>query len=99
MHPTRAGLPPALAFRTPADIGEFIYFLASGHVETITGKQGKSSLPRTIAETRDFLREAKATLSAWPDAFRSEVASRLADGSDRAPSAPARLGRWYQRLM
>ena len=99
MHPTRAGLPPALAFRTPHDIGEFIYFLASEYVETVTGKQGKSSLPRTIAETRDFLCKAVEMLCAWPDAFRSEVSSRLSDGANRAPSAPARLGRWYQRLM
>ncbi|MDO5758352.1 MAG: TniQ family protein [Rhodobacterales bacterium] len=99
MHPSRSCLAPALAFRTPSDIGEFIYFLASGGVESITDKQGKTPLPRTLWETRSFLKDASQLLCDWPAAFHEEVTRRLRDGGDRASSAPAQLGRWYQRLM
>lgn len=99
MHPARSRLAPALAFRTPPDIGAFIFVLASGGVETISGKQGKTPLPRRIDETCRFLEDASRLLCDWPDAFRGEVARRLREGDARASSAPARLGRWYQRLM
>lgn len=99
LHPARTTLPRALAFRTPSDIGEFIFFLASGGIETVTGKQGKSPLPRTVAEARGFLAGASRLLCSWPTAFQEEVARRLGDGDAGSTSAPARLGRWYQRVM
>ncbi|WP_135502913.1 TniQ family protein [Roseovarius aestuariivivens] len=99
MHPARSRLAPAMAFRTPSDIGEFIFFLASGGVETVTGKQGKTPLPRSLEETRGFLLEASRLICDWPYAFRDEVVRRLRKGDTRASSAPAQLGRWYQRLM
>ena len=99
MHPARAALPPSLAFRSPTDIAAFIFFLASGGTDAVTGKQGKTPLPRTLEEARSFLAEASLLLCAWPTAFRDDVAHRLRDGDPSASSAPARLGRWYQRLM
>lgn len=99
MHPDRAHLSPALAFRTPPDIGEFVYFLASGGVKTVTEKQGKTPLPRTVDEALAFLDNGSRLLCNWPTAFREEVARRLSEGDQGASSAPARLGRWYQRLM
>lgn len=99
LHPARTNLSRALAFRTPSDIGEFIFLLASGGVETVTGKQGKSPLPRTVAEARGFLAGASRLLCSWPTAFQEEVARRLGEGDAGSTSAPARLGRWYQRLM
>ncbi|EAQ03014.1 hypothetical protein OB2597_12758 [Pseudooceanicola batsensis HTCC2597] len=90
---------PALAFRTPSDIGEFIFFLASGGMDAVTGKQGKAPLPRTLKEARCFLADTFRLLCDWPTAFRDDVARRLQEGEPSASSAPARLGRWYQRLM
>jgi hypothetical protein len=99
MHPARAALPPSLAFRAPSDIADFIFFLASAGIDAVTGKQGKMPLPRTLEETHSFLGEASQLLCAWPTAFRGDVARRLREGDPSASSAPARLGRWYQRLM
>ena len=99
MHPTRSRLSPALAFRTPSDIGEFIFFLASGGMDAVTGKKGKAPLPRTVEEARGFLADTFRLLCDWPTAFRDDVARRLREGEPSASSAPARLGRWYQRLM
>ena len=99
MHPARAALPPSLAFRAPSDIADFIFFLASAGIDTVTGKQGKTPLPRTLEETHSFLGEASQLLCVWPTAFRDDVARRLREGDRSASSAPARLGRWYQRLM
>lgn len=98
-HPTRSLLPPKLKSETPPDIGDFLFFLASEHLDTKTGKHGKSGLPGTIKESRAFLESALADLCDWPNAFRVEVASRLASDENASSSAPARLGRWYQRLM
>ncbi|WP_422040660.1 TniQ family protein [Roseibium sp.] len=98
-HPTRSLLPPKLKSETPPDIGDFLFFIASEHLDTKTGKHGKSGLPRTIKESRAFLESALAVLCDWPNAFRVEVARRLASDVNASSSAPARLGRWYQRLM
>lgn len=97
MQPARSALPPALAFRTPIDIGEFVYFLAGGEVETETGKHGKTPLPKTLEETAGFLAPAFAVLCDWPTGFEHTVSVRLS-ASD-APTAPMRLGKWYQRMM
>ncbi len=99
MHPARSCLPPSMAFRTPSDIGEFIYFLASGQVETATGKQGKTPFPRDVDETLSFLVGATDLLCQWPKRFRDEVSQRLQVADPTLSSAPARLGRWYQRLI
>ncbi|WP_415714450.1 TniQ family protein [Roseibium sp.] len=98
-HPTRSLLPPKLKSETPPNIGEFLFFLASARSDTKTGKHGKAGLPRTVAESRAFLRGAMAVLCDWPNAFRIEVSRRLANDENASSSAPARLGRWYQRLM
>jgi len=96
MHPSRSMLPPALAFRTPEDIGEFVYFLASAEVETETGKQGKTPLPKNLAEATLFLEPVFSTFCDWPTKFECAVSARLSNSG--APTAPMRLGKWYQRL-
>lgn len=98
-HPMRSLLPPKLRSGTPPDIGEFLFFLASEHLDTKTGKHGKSAFPKTVAESRAFLESTLAVLCDWPNAFRVEVSRRLANDATASSSAPARLGRWYQRLM
>jgi len=99
MHPSRSCLPPSLAFRTPRDIGEFLFFLAASGVPTKTGKQGKTVTPTTVKEAQIFLAEATNLLTEWPSAFQEEVSNRLRRGDQSASTAPERLGRWYQRLM
>lgn len=99
MHPSRASLPPALAFRTPGDIGDFIFFLAASGAATRSGKHGKTTIPKTIEEARRFLATATALICDWPAAFRKDASARLQRGDRCASTAPERLGRWYQRLM
>ena len=99
MHPSRACLPPALAFQTPSDIGEFLFFLAASGLMARTGKQGKTSLPKTVEEARCFLSAATGLLCDWPNAFRQDVSDRLQRSDSGLSTAPERLGRWYQRLM
>ncbi|WP_281992814.1 TniQ family protein [Sulfitobacter geojensis] len=96
MHPARSALPPALAFRTPIDIGEFVYFLASVEIETETGKQGKTPLPKNLAEASAFLEPVFSTFCEWPTTFERSVSARLSNSV--AATAPMRLGKWYQRL-
>tara|TARA_R110002020_G_C16320147_1_gene774727 strand:- start:11991 stop:13805 length:1815 start_codon:yes stop_codon:yes gene_type:complete len=98
MHPARAHLPPSLSFRTPSDIGGFLHFLISSQANTVTGKHGKLPFPRTIKESRHYLEPAQALLCAWPEAFAENVKARLDLGDITSSSAPARLGKWYQRL-
>lgn len=99
MHPSRSCLPPALAFRTPFDVGDFLFFLAASGAASRTGKQGKAVMPKTVGEAQLFLAEATKLLSVWPAAFQKEASSRLQHGDQSASTAPERLGRWYQRLM
>ncbi|WP_371158471.1 hypothetical protein [Jannaschia sp. 2305UL9-9] len=99
MHPSRSSLPPALAFRTPGDIGEFIFFLAASGAATRSGKHGKTTIPKTIEEARRFLATATDLICDWPGAFRKDSSARLQRGERCASTAPERLGRWYQRLM
>lgn len=96
MHPARSALPPALAFHTPLDIGEFVYFLASAEVETETGKQGKTPLLKNLAEASAFLEPVFSTFCEWPTTFERVVSARLSNSV--AATAPMRLGKWYQRL-
>lgn len=81
--------------RSPSDLGRFLFFLASHEVRSRTGKQGKASLPRTVEETAHFIAPL-AFLLDWPTRFDTHVQSRLRNGDVAAPSAAARLGKWYQ---
>ena len=98
MHPARANLPPSLGFRTPSDIGGFLHFLMSSQTDPVTGKNGKMPFPRTVEESRHYLKPAQTLLCAWPEAFADDVKARLDLGNITSSSAPARLGKWYQRL-
>lgn len=92
----RALLPAPLDERTPSDIGAFLFALASRSRAPATGKAGKSPQPRTMAETHAFLAPVRRMLSDWPAGFDAEIRARLAAADPTLPSAPARLGRWYQ---
>lgn len=97
VHPSRALLPPGLAFRTPRDIGRFLYFLAVSSARSRTGKPGKTPLPRTPEESQEFLSGLEALLCNWPDGFEQDVSERL-QLSD-APTVPERLGKFHDGLM
>lgn len=83
----------------PSDFASFLFFLASNEQKTRSGKEGKTSLPVTISDTRMFLAQAEPWLRSWPRGFLGKLAQRLSEGDPNSSSAPARLGKWYQRLM
>ncbi|WP_298905096.1 TniQ family protein [uncultured Aliiroseovarius sp.] len=83
----------------PSDLGSFLVFLAGHEQKTRSGKEGKTPLPMTIADTRTFLSRAEPWLRSWPHGFQDKLAQRLSEGDPLASSAPARLGKWYQGLM
>ncbi len=97
IHPSRALLPPAMAFRTPADIGSFLLFLAGSEARSRTGKPGKTNLPRTPEAARAFLAPISGMLCDWPAGFSKTVGERLAAG--QGATLPERLGKWYDGLM
>lgn len=83
----------------PGDFASFLFFLASNEQKSRSGKEGKTPLPATISDTRTFLTQAEPWLKSWPIGFQGKLAQRLSEGDPNASSAPARLGKWYQRLM
>jgi hypothetical protein len=97
IHPSRALLPPALAFRTPRDIGSFLLFLGGSEARSRTGKPGKSNLPRTPEVARTFLAPISGMLCDWPNGFSGAVRERLKAG--QGATLPERLGKWYHGLM
>jgi hypothetical protein len=97
IHPSRALLPPALAFRTPRDIGSFLLFLGGSEARSRTGKPGKSNLPRTPEAARTFLAPISGMLCDWPNGFSGAVRERLEAG--QGATLPERLGKWYHGLM
>jgi hypothetical protein len=97
IHPSRALLPPAVAFRTPRDIGSFLLFLARSEARSRTGKPGKSNLPRTPEAARTFLAPISGMLCDWPAGFSKVVRERLDAG--HGATLPERLGKWYHGLM
>jgi hypothetical protein len=97
IHPSRALLPPAMAFRTPRDIGGFLLFLAGSEARSRTGKPGKTNLPRTPEAARAFLVPISEMLCDWPAGFSETVGERLAAG--QGATLPERLGKWYHGLM
>jgi hypothetical protein len=97
IHPSRALLPPALAFRTPRDIGSFLLFLAGSEARSRTGKPGKTNLPRTPEAARAFLAPISGMLCDWPTEFSKAVHERLEAG--QGATLPERLGKWYHGLM
>lgn len=99
MHPARANLPPSLGFRTPSDIGSFLHFLIGSQSTPVTGKTGKIPFPKSVKESRDYLKPAQALLCTWPEGFTNDVTDRLHRGDTSLSSAPARFGKWYQSLM
>lgn len=82
----------------PRSVASFLFFLASNTRPSRTGKDGKSPIPNTVAESREFLQAAARFLTAWPERFDEHVRDRLHQ-APRSNSAPEMLGRWYQRLM
>ncbi len=83
----------------PGDISRFLFFLATSDSATRSNKPGKVALPRTVEATQDFMSPVHGLLSDWPHAFERSVEIRLNSGPQHLNSAPARLGKWYQRLM
>ena len=83
----------------PGDISRFLFFLATSDHSTRSKKPGKVALPRTLEATRDFMVPVHDLLADWPRAFDRNVEKRLNSGPQAFNSAPARLGKWYQRLM
>ncbi|CRL12815.1 hypothetical protein NIT7321_03695 [Phaeobacter italicus] len=83
----------------PGDISRFLFFLATSDHSTRSDKPGKMPLPRTLEATRDFMVPVHDLLADWPRAFDRNVEKRLNSGPQKFNSAPARLGKWYQRLM
>ncbi|WP_167620072.1 TniQ family protein [Paracoccus ravus] len=99
MHPSRGSLPPSLTFQTPSDISSFLLFLIASQTAPVTGKHGKIVLPKTVEQARGQLRSIEPLLSNWPEAFEQDVSLRLRQSDQEKASAPARLGKWYQRFM
>ena len=92
-------VPSTLATAPPASAGKFVHFLASGFTTNRTGKEGKTAIPITVADTVAFLKPVAPLLNDWPKGFSEHVEGRLAHAKGEANSAPAALGNWYQRLM
>ncbi|WP_171052687.1 TniQ family protein [Ruegeria sediminis] len=97
VHPARSKLPPSLAFTSPNDIARLLMFLAGDALDQKTGKPGKAPYPKTAHDAREFLAPLEKVLCSWPDGFVAEVEQRLL--RTERNTAPARLGKWYQRLM
>lgn len=83
----------------PADFSSFLQFVSSSSLSLRTEKPGKSPLPKTLAEARVFLGATEPLFLDWPNGFNAHVRNRINSGDPSANSAPARLGKWYQRLM
>ncbi|WP_282052035.1 TniQ family protein [Phaeobacter inhibens] len=83
----------------PGEISRFLFFLATSDHSTRSDKPGKVALPITLEATRDFMVPVHDLLADWPCAFDRNVEKRLNSGPQEFNSAPARLGKWYQRLM
>ncbi|MBY6159427.1 TniQ family protein [Mameliella alba] len=76
-----------------------VWFLASSMHARRTGKTGKNSLPRTVADTRVLLDAIEPLLVDWPKAFDLHVLSRWNDTGAEGQTAAMRLGSWYQGLL
>ncbi|WP_082677514.1 TniQ family protein [Ruegeria profundi] len=83
----------------PADIGGFLHFLASSFSQNRTGKTGKTRLPKTVSESVALLEPVAKLLHNWPHGFEDHVSERLTASASKENSAPAKLGKWYHRLM
>lgn len=91
--------PITQASKMPNDVGRFVCFLASSFLENRTGKNGKTTMPKTISDAVQLLEPVAALLQDWPRGFENHVRQRLTESSSEENSAPARLGKWYHRLM
>lgn len=93
------GLPTTLAGAAPSDIGRFLFFLGGSLLDQRTAKSGKASTPKTVSETRRFMRDVQSLLCAFPSGFDGHLTDRWAAGDPNGLTLPARLGGWYQSLM
>jgi hypothetical protein len=64
-----------------------------------TGKEGKSTYPKTVAEARALLKPIEALLLDWPAAFDDHVVQRWNAPGAEGMTAAMRLGAWYRGLL
>lgn len=76
-----------------------VWFLCANMTRARTGKEGKATYPKTIAEARERLARVEPLLLDWPKAFDDYVVQRWnAPGADGLTAA-IRLGAWYRGLL
>lgn len=76
-----------------------VWFISTNIVKSRTGKEGKSSYPKTVAEARALLKPIEALLLDWPTAFDNHVVQRWNAPSAEGMTAAMRLGAWYRGLL
>ena len=81
-----------------ADLIKVIWFLATSMADPRTGKPGKSTMPKSVAEARDLIARAEEVLTEFPRAF-DEFVMELWDKAPTGDTAAQRLGPWYHGLM
>lgn len=75
------------------------WFLCANMTRARTGKEGKATCPKTVAEARERLTRVAPLLLDWPRAFDGHVVQRWnAPGADGLTAA-MRLGSWYRGLL
>lgn len=79
-------------------LAKLLFLLATRFDSTSVRRPGKTTLPKTVAESLKFLEGAFSLLESWPDTFGIYVNDRLAQGRSNAYSLAGRLGGWYLGL-
>ena len=76
-----------------------VWFLCANMVRARTGKEGKATYPKTVAEARMRLARIQPLLIDWPNAFDEHVVQRWNAPDAEGLTAAARLGVWYRGLL
>mgnify|MGYP003113958094 FL=1 len=76
-----------------------VWFLSANMARARTGKEGKATYPKTLAEARKRLTPIEPLLLDWPKAFDDHVVQRWNTPGAEGMTAAVRLGAWYRGLL
>lgn len=76
-----------------------IWFLCANMTRARTGKEGKATCPKTVAEARLRMTRVEPLLLDWPKAFDDHIVQRWSAPGAEGLTAAMRLGAWYRGLL